>query len=108
MPMNIKKGDTVEVIAGDYLKKRGTVRRVLPKEGRAVVSGVNLVKKHQRQMPTGGRGQAQGGIIEFEAPIHISNVMLVCPTCKKPTRVAYDKSSGAKIRICKLCRAEID
>ncbi len=106
--MKIKKGDTVEVIAGDDRGRRGTVRRVLPKEGRVLVSGVNLVKKHQRRMPTGGRTQAQGGVIEFEAPIHISNVMLVCPTCKKPTRVVYDTSSGTRSRMCKRCRAMID
>jgi large subunit ribosomal protein L24 len=106
--MKIKRGDTVEVIAGDDRGKKGTVRRVFPTKGRVLVSDVNLVKKHQRRMPTEGRSQAQGGIIEFEAPIHISNVMLICPTCKKPTRVVYDTSSGTKIRICKRCRAEID
>jgi large subunit ribosomal protein L24 len=106
--MKIKKGDTVEVVAGNDRKKRGLVRRVIPGEDRVVVSGIHLVKKHQRRMPTGGRTQAQGGIIEFEAPIHISNVMLVCPTCKKPTRVTYDTSGGTRIRICKRCRAEID
>ncbi len=106
--MKIKKGDTVEVIAGNYRERKGIVRQVFPREGRVLVSGINLVKKHQRRMSTGGRSQAQGGIIEFEAPIHISNVMLICPACKKPTRVAYDTSSGTKIRICKRCRAEID
>jgi large subunit ribosomal protein L24 len=108
MPMKIKKGDTVEVIAGDDREKRGTVQRVIPGKNRLVVSGVNMVKKHQRRMPTGGRSQTQGGVIEFEAPMHISKVMLVCPTCKKPTRVAYDTSGGVKTRVCKRCRAIID
>jgi len=106
--MDIKKGDTVEVITGEDRKKRGIVRQVIPTEGRVVVSGVNLIKKHQRRMPTGGASQTQGGIIEFEAPIRVSNVMLVCPTCKKRTRVAYDTSSGTRIRTCKRCRATID
>lgn len=84
------------------------MRQVIPGKSRVVVSGINLIKKHQRRMPTGGRSQAEGGIIEFEAPIHVSKVMLVCPTCKKPTRVTYDASSGTKIRICKRCLATID
>ncbi|MBC7248789.1 MAG: 50S ribosomal protein L24 [Anaerolineae bacterium] len=106
--MKIKKGDTVEVITGNDREKRGTVQRVIPKQNRVVVSGVNLVKKHQRPRPTGGRTQTQPGIIEFEAPIHISNVMLVCPTCKQRTRVGYEMSGGTKVRICKRCRATID
>jgi large subunit ribosomal protein L24 len=105
----IKKGDTVEVISGNDRWRRGTVHRLVPKDDRVVVSGVNLVKKHQRPMPTGGRTQAQAGIIEFEAPIHLSNVMLVCPHCDLPTRVGFEYlEDGEKVRVCKKCGLIID
>ena len=100
--MRIKVGDEVEVVSGNYKGTRGTVQRVLPKENRVVVSGVNLVKKHQRPRPTGGRTQAQGGIIEFEAPIHVSNVMLVCPESGEPTRVGLrGDENGNRVRVSK-------
>ncbi|MBK7894326.1 MAG: 50S ribosomal protein L24 [Candidatus Promineifilaceae bacterium] len=100
--MRIKVGDEVEVISGNYKGTRGTVQRVLAKDNRVVVSGVNLVKKHQRPRPTGGRTQAQGGIIEFEAPIHVSNVMLVCPETGGPTRVGVRRDeNGNRLRISK-------
>lgn len=100
--MRIKVGDEVEVVSGNYKGTRGTVQRVLPKENRVVVSGVNLVKKHQRPRPTGGQTQAQGGIIEFEAPISVSNVMLVCQESGKPTRVGVRRDeNGNRIRISK-------
>jgi large subunit ribosomal protein L24 len=105
----IRKGDKVEVISGEDRGVRGIVHRVIPKENRVVVSGVNIVKKHQRPRPTGGRTQAQVGIIEFEAPIHLSNVMLVCPQCDQRTRVAFGfQEDGRKVRICKKCDAVID
>ncbi|MER3400512.1 MAG: 50S ribosomal protein L24 [Thermoflexus sp.] len=104
MAAKIKKGDKVLVIAGDDRGAQGEVLRVLPKEGRVVVSGVNIVKKHQRPRPT-GRSQV-GGIIAFEAPIHISNVMLICPKCNRPTRVGFTvEPSGRKVRQCKKCQA---
>lgn len=100
--MKIKVGDEVQVISGNYKGTRGTVQRVLPKENRVVVSGVNLVKKHQRPRPTGGRTQAQGGIIEFEAPINVSNVMLVCPETGEPTRVGIRRDeNGNRTRFSK-------
>jgi len=97
--MRIKTGDQVEVISGEDKGMRGTVQRVFPGKNRVVVSGVNIVKKHQKPRPTGGRTPAQGGIIEFEAPIHISNIMLVCPQTDEPTRVAYRRDEiGERIR----------
>lgn len=103
----IKKGDTVVVIAGEDLDTRGTVQRVLPKENQVVVSGVRLVTKHQKPVQA-GRGQVRAGRIQFEAPIHISNVMLVCPQCGEPTRVGFViNESGVKTRMCKKCKAEI-
>jgi large subunit ribosomal protein L24 len=104
----IKKGDTVEVVTGEDLGLRGTVQRVLPKEGRAVVAGVNTVKKHQRPVRA-GRAQVQPGIIEFEAPIHISNVMLVCPRCNQRAHVGFvRREDGRKVRQCKQCGEAID
>lgn len=100
--MRIKVGDEVEVVSGNYKGARGTVQRVLSKENRVVISGVNLVKKHQRPRPTGGRTQAQGGIIEFEAPIDASNVMLVCPETGEPTRVGIRRDEdGNRVRYSK-------
>ncbi|WP_420641948.1 50S ribosomal protein L24 [Candidatus Leptofilum sp.] len=100
--MRIKVGDEVEVVSGNYKGTRGTVQRVLPKENRVVVAGVNMVKKHQRPRPTGGRTQAQGGIIEFEAPISASNVMLVCPETGEPTRVGIRRDEeGNRVRYSK-------
>jgi large subunit ribosomal protein L24 len=105
----IKKGDTVEVISGNDRGVRGTVHWLLPKKDRVVISGVNLVKKHQKPMPTGGRMQTQAGIIEFEAPVCLSNVMLVCPQCDQRTKVAFERQEdGSKVRVCKKCKAIID
>jgi len=108
MGNRIKKGDTVEVISGNDRGLRGTVQSVLPKKNRVVVSGINTVKKHQRPMRA-GRTQVQPGIIEFEAPIHVSNVMLVCPQCGQRTRAGFIwQEDGRKVRVCKQCDEEID
>jgi large subunit ribosomal protein L24 len=106
----IKKGDTVEVISGRYddKGKRGEVIKVTPKYGRITVQGVRMRKKHQSQVQTQGRSFTPG-IIEFEGPIDISNVMLVCPKCDKATRVGIlrDKEGSAQ-RVCKKCSALFD
>ncbi len=109
MKLKIKKGDTVEVINGKEINKgkRGEVIRVMPKESRLVVQGVNMLKKHQRQVQTQGR-TISPGIIEFEGSIHISNVMLVCPECDEPTRVGIQREDGTSRRVCKHCEALID
>jgi large subunit ribosomal protein L24 len=101
--VKVLRNDTVEVIAGKDKGKRGTVRQVLPKEGRVVVENINVYKRHIK------RGRArQTGIIEFEAPLQASNVMVVCPSCDKPTRVGYELTEdGNKIRHCKKCGAEL-
>jgi large subunit ribosomal protein L24 len=98
----IKKGDTVEVISGDGRGLRGEVQKVEPAKKRVIVAGVNMVKKHQRPMRA-GRREVQPGIIEFEAPIHSSNVMLVCPSCNERTRVGFQREGGRKVRVCKKC-----
>lgn len=106
--MRIKSGDEVEVIAGNDRGKRGEVLRVIPKERRIVVSGVNIVTKHQKPRPTAGGRQTQGGIIEFEAPIDISNVMLVCPVTDEVTRVGIRREDGRAIRFSKKSGNDLD
>ena len=108
MSNRIKRGDTVEVIEGNDRGVRGVVQRVNSKKGRVVVSGVGIVKKHQRPVRA-GRGQMQPGIIEFESPIDASNVMLVCPLCDEYTRVGFTRQEdGQKVRVCKKCGETID
>jgi large subunit ribosomal protein L24 len=107
--MRIKKGDQVEVVTGNDKGVRGEVQRVLPKDNRLVISGVNLVKKHQRPRPTGGRTPTQGGIIEFEAPIDASNVMLVDPETGELTRVGVRRDEdGRQVRYSKKSGQDID
>jgi len=103
----IKKGDIVEVIAGDDKGMRGEVLRVLSKEDRVVVSKVNIITKHQNAQRA-GRSQMQGGRIRFEAPIHISNVMLVSPKDNLPTRVGFKVVDGRKVRISRRTGEVID
>jgi len=124
--MRIREGDTVQVISGDDKGLRGTVRRVVPgrktvrrlgkktrlharldhDRTRVLISGVNLVKKHQRRT---GDVRTQVGIIEREAPIYASNVALVCPHCGQPTKVGYQVlETGGKVRVCKRCEQTID
>jgi large subunit ribosomal protein L24 len=104
----IKKGDTVEVIAGKDLGQQGQVLRLVLKDERVVVERVNIVKKHQKAVQA-GRQQTQGGIIEFEAPLHLSNVQLVCTQCKQKTRVGFRiNEEGKKVRVCKHCKQDID
>ena len=108
MGNRIKKGDTVEIVSGNDRGLRGSVQRVLPKGDRVVVSGMNIVRKHQRPMRA-GRSQVQPGIIEFKAPIHVSNVMLVCPRCNACTRVGFvQQEDGRKVRLCRKCGEAVD
>lgn len=109
MKVKIRKGDIVEIISGNFEDKgkRGEVIKVLPDSDRLVVQGINISKKHQRQVQTKGRTLSPG-IIEFEGPIHISNVMLVCPKCDEPTRVGISREDGESKRVCKNCGSMID
>ncbi|UCC54172.1 MAG: 50S ribosomal protein L24 [Anaerolineaceae bacterium] len=107
--MRIKVNDEVEVIAGNDKGVRGTVQRVYPDKNRIVVSGVNIVKKHQKPRSTGGRSQAQGGIIEFEAAIDASNVMLVDPESGELTRIGLRRDEyGHVVRYAKQSGSELD
>ncbi len=96
--MNIRKGDTVVLIAGPHKGRRGRVMRVFPKTGRVLVEGVNLVKKHQRPSST----NQQGGIVEREAPVHASNVMAWCETAARPSRIITKRlEDGSRVRVYK-------
>lgn len=104
----IQKDDTVEVIAGKDRKERGKVVEVINKQNRVVVDGVNILKKHQKARQA-GRQQVQAQIVEFNGPIDLSNVMLVCPKCSKATRVGFRvRDDNYKTRVCKKCGQDID
>jgi len=102
--MNIKKGDQVIIIAGNYKDKKGKVLKAIPSKGKVVVEKVAIIKKHLRPKAQGQKGQ----IVEKERPIDISNVELICPKCLKKTRVAYIfTKDNTKKRVCKKCNKEI-
>jgi large subunit ribosomal protein L24 len=107
--VKIRKGDTVEIISGGIKDKgkRGEVIRVMPETHRVVVQGVNIRKKHQREVQTQGKRMSPG-IIEFEGSIDISNVKLVCPVCNETTRVGVVRNVDGVQRLCKKCSAQFD
>ena len=102
--MHIKTNDTVVVLSGRDKGKQGKVMSVAPKDGKAIVEGVSVAKRHKKPRKEG----EPGGIIKMETPIYVSKLMRVCPKCDKPTRPAYKfKTDGNKVRVCKKCGAEI-
>jgi len=101
--MKIKKGDQVIVISGKQKGTKGPVGKVFPGTSKVIVTGVNKVKKHVKP----SRENPEGGILEFEKPINISNVMIVCESCKKPSKVGIRRENGKKLRFCKKCEALI-
>ena len=118
--MKIRRGDTVEIISGDERGQRGPVRDVVrgwkvdrkhrrierdPSKDRVIVGGRNIIKKHQRPI---SQTRTQTGIIELEAPLHISDVALVCSHCDEWTRVGFTSADGIKARMCKRCGETID
>jgi len=105
MGLIIKKNDTVSVITGKEKGKKGRVISVDPARNRILIERINLIKRHMKP----SKRYAQGGIIEKEAPLHVSNVMLVCPKCGKPTRIGNAVlSDGKKVRMCKKCKEVIE
>ena len=118
--LKVRKGDLVQVLAGKDRGKQGRIVEARPDEGRVVVENVNIVKRHQRPRPVKGTGATAtpqiepGGVITKPAPLDVSNVMLVCPVCKKPTRIGYTfkevKGEKRKVRVCRRpgCGQEID
>lgn len=98
--VHVKRGDTVLVISGKDLGKKGEILRVIPKTNRVIVKGVNMVTKHVKP----NMANRQGGMVHQEAPVHASNVMLYCTRCNKPTRIAHKiLDDGSKVRVCKHC-----
>jgi len=110
MRVKIRKGDTVEVISGrlEDKGKRGEVINVMMKENRVVVQGVSVRTKHQRQVQTQAGRNINPGRIQFEGPIDISNVMLVCPKCNEAVRVGIQRDEAGAHRVCKNCEQLID
>ena len=118
--LKLKKGDTVQMLSGKDRGKQGRIVEARPRDGKVVVENLNILKKHQKPRPIrdsnrmGGTQIAPGGIIEIPAAVSSSNVMLVCPTCKLPTRIGYrfkdGKGGQVKVRVCKRdgCGQEID
>ena len=101
--MNIRKDDKVVVISGKDKGKEGKVIIAEPKAGKLVVEGVNVATKHQKPRKQG----EEGGIIKVETPIYACKVMVVCPKCGKPTRVAHKLDAGKSVRVCKKCGANL-
>ena len=103
--MRIKKGDTAVVLTGKNKGKKGRVLSVNPLKENVIIEGVNKVKRHMKP----SKKYQQGGIIEKEAPLHLSNVMLVCPKCSKPTRIVSSPlDDGRKLRACKKCKEVLE
>ena len=103
--MKIRKDDTVLVVTGKDQGKKGKVRFAYPREQSVIVEGVNFIKKHARAQ----KAVRQAGIIDLEAPVSVSNVMLLCNKCSKPARIGYRKlEDGRKVRFCRVCQEVID
>jgi large subunit ribosomal protein L24 len=118
--MKVKKGDTVQMLTGKDRGKQGRIIDARPRDGKVIVENLNVMKRHQKPRPIrdtnrmGGTQVAPGGIISRPSAVSASNVMLVCPTCKLPTRIGYrfkdSKDGPVKVRVCKRdgCGQEID
>lgn len=100
--MKIHKSDKVQIITGKDKGKQGEVTKVFTKKGAVVVSGLNIVKRHQKS-----RGGAKGGIISIEKPISVSKLLLVCPRCSKPSKVGYKGAGENKSRYCRKCKSDL-
>ena len=109
--VDVKKDDTVRVISGKDRGREGRVVRVLPREGRVMVDGVALAKKHQRSTGRRAKGSSQqlqqGGIIDAEMFVNISNVQVVCSACGQPTRIGHRIEGDRKVRFCRKCETEM-
>ncbi|SDC51471.1 LSU ribosomal protein L24P [Pelagirhabdus alkalitolerans] len=102
--MHVKKGDKVKILSGKDKGKEGVILQAFPKKDRILVEGVNIVKKHQKP----SQDNPQGGILEQEAPIHVSNVLPIDPKSNEPTRVGYEVRDGKKVRIAKKSGEALD
>ena len=102
--MHVHRGDKVRIIAGKEKGKEGKVLRAYPEKQRVTVEGANMIKRATRP----SQKNPQGGILQHEGTLHISNVMLICPSCSQPTRIARRRDEGALVRVCKKCGNDID
>ncbi len=100
--MKILKNDTVKILLGKDAGKTGKVLKVFPREDRVLVEGINVSKRHIKKTK-----EHEGGIIDISKPVNISNIALICPSCKKESKVGYDIKNGVKNRICKKCKEVI-
>jgi len=103
--LQVKSGDRVIVTAGKDKGKIGNIKKVVPSESKVYVEGANLVTKAQKPNAMAG---IQGGLIKIEAPLDSSNVMVICPSCEKPTRIKHAVVDGKKVRVCKKCGKQLD
>ena len=103
--LNVKTGDRVMIVAGKDKGKTGNVKKSIPSESKVIVEGANMVTKAQKPNPMAG---IQGGLIKIEAALDASNVMIVCPSCEKPTRIKHDTVKDKKVRVCKKCGEQLD
>ena len=103
--IHVKAGDRVIVLAGKDKGKIGNIKKLIVKNSKVVVEGVNLMTKAQKPNPMAG---IQGGLVKIEAPLDSSNVMVVCPSCEKPTRIKHEIVEGKKVRVCKKCGEKLD
>jgi len=103
--LQVKTGDRVMVIAGKDKGKTGNVTKTMPAESKVVVEGANMITKAQKPNPMAG---VQGGLVKMEAPLDSSNVMIVCPSCEKVTRVKIEVRDDKKVRVCKKCGEKLD
>lgn len=101
--MKVRKGDKVRVIYGKDKGREGIVERVYRKSNKILVPGINIFKKHVKK----NEKMPQGGIVEIPRPLDVSKVMIICPKCKKPTRVGYNIENKKKFRVCKKCKSRI-
>ncbi len=103
--LHVKTGDRVVITAGKDKGKEGNIKKALPSEGKVIVEGANMITKATKANPAYG---IQGGLIKKEAPLDSSNVMVICPSCSKPTRIAHKVVEGKKVRVCKKCGEQLD
>ncbi len=103
--LHVKTGDRVIVTTGKDKGKIGNVKKAIPSENKVVVEGANMVTKAQKPNPMAG---IQGGLVKMEAPLDSSNVMVVCPSCEKPTKIKHEIKDGKKVRVCKKCGEQLD
>ena len=104
--LKIRRGDQVRVMTGKDRGKEGRILVVFPQDRRVLIEGVNMIKRHLKLRAARGRSGQEGGIITKEAPVHVSNVQIVCPSCG-PTRVGYKVQDGSKTRVCRKCGGEL-